>query len=274
MKVLTIQKREVNLEDYKKRSALDTDCPTIINEDVIVKDEQGNLILLYFHVPDDEIPNELVQALKRIKYDENIRTAGLKTRSAIFGYSPRIVLRKDYCSATMMARTNPKEHQIVCDFAEKMAEIYSKYLPEVFDYHSKLTLEKVSQDWRIGKSPFTSGIINKNNPLKYHFDTGNFNDVYSNMVVFKKDVAGGRLALPELGLTFELPNNSVFLFDGQKYLHGVTPIQYLTPEAYRYSIVYYSLKGMWHCQTIDEEIIRIRKLKFEREKKRLKNAGN
>src|SRR5690606_22011633 len=146
-----------NLADYKMRSALEGDYETLIRENTIVKDEDGNMILLYFQIPDHEIPANLVRSLQSIKYAENIRTGGLKTRSAIFGYSPRIALRKDYCSATALAKTQPKEHQIICNFAEKMSEIYQKYLPEVFTAHSGLTLDKVSREWRMGDTPFTSG---------------------------------------------------------------------------------------------------------------------
>jgi len=119
-----------------------------------------------------------------------------------------------------------------------------------------------------GESIFTSGIVNENNPLKYHFDTGNFKDVFSCMVVFKNGVENGFLSLPEYDVGFQLPNNSIFLFDGQGILHGVTPITRQTPESYRYSVVYYSLKRMWQCLEIDEELARIRKKKTSRERAR------
>ena len=56
------------------------------------------------------------------------------------------------------------------------------------------------------------------------------------------------------------------MFDGQGIMHGVTPITYESPLSYRYSIVYYSLKQMWKCLTIDEELVRIRNKKTQREK--------
>lgn len=59
------------------------------------------------------------------------------------------------------------------------------------------------------------------------------------------------------------------MFDGQGLLHGVTPIFKKTARAVRYSIVYYSMRQMWNCLPITDELIRIRKKKAERETKRL-----
>lgn len=138
-------------------------------------------------------------------------------------------------------------------------------------YYNDSMTEK---DYVIQDSAFTSGIINKNNPLKYHFDRGNFVDVWSNMLVFKHRIEGGFLSCPEFDIGFELKHNSLLMFDGQGILHGVTPIKRHGPESYRYSIVYYSMRQMWQCRPLGEEIDRIRKKKTERERKRLEREKN
>jgi len=124
-------------------------------------------------------------------------------------------------------------------------------------------------------TPFTSGIVNKNNPLKYHHDSGNFKNVLSNMIVLKRGVKGGRLSCPEYDIKFECDDNCVVIFDGAQILHGVTPI--IKPEGeetYRYSVVYYSLEQMWKCDSVNEEVKRIRKVKKEREFKRIQESGS
>lgn len=88
------------------------------------------------------------------------------------------------------------------------------------------------------------------------------------MIVFKDDVEGGYLSVPEYDIGFELKNNSILLFDGQSILHGVTPIYFKSQNGHRFSIVYYSLKQMWKCLEITEEIAWARKRKTEREKLR------
>lgn len=209
-------------------------------------------------------------ALDRIKYEENVRTAGLKTRSRIFGYNPRNTVRKDFCSTTSLAVEQPREHAIVCKYGVQIAGLYSEFTPETFAKHQEIIKAKVLDEWAIRETPFTSGIINKNNPLKYHFDSGNFKGVYSCMAVFKKHIRGGFLSMPEYGVGVSLPHNSVFMFDGQSVLHGVTPITKTSPDAVRYSIVYYSLQQIWNCLPLGEEIARIRNLKTQRERRRAK----
>ena len=138
----------------------------------------------------------------------------------------------------------------------------------MYDKHSKIVAEKVKPDWILGRSPFTSGVINKNNQLNYHFDSGNFKDVFSNMIAFRNKIEGGRLSIPEYDIGLEIDDSTVTLFDGQKILHGVTPIQYLSPESYRFTIVYYSLSQMWKCTTPKEELERIKRIKTERNQNR------
>ena len=156
------------------------------------------------------------------------------------------------------------------NFAKQIQKYYKDYFQETYKQHKEKVKEKVKDQWVIKDTVFTSGIVNKNNQLKYHFDSGNFKNVYSNMLVFKSDVMGGHLVIPEIDISLEVADNSVTIFDGQDLLHGVSPIDYNNSKAYRYSIVYYSLERMWQCLTIEEEVDRIREKKMIREENRLK----
>lgn len=266
MQQLEATRKELNLKDYKMRSATEQDYSTLITQSSQIY-ENGKIMIAYIEL--DTPYQEVTEALQRINYEESYRTDGLPTRSRIFGFSPRNVLRKDFCSATSLAKEAPQDHQIICDYAEQVCDRYYEMLnPELYVQHRGTTETNVVDDYRIKRSAFTSGIINKNNPLKYHFDTGNVKDVWSCMLVLRGKTLGGYLAVPEYDVAFELKNNSLLLFDGQGLLHGVTPIKKQAADAYRYSIVYYTLRQMWNCQPLDEEIIRIRKLKTQREIKR------
>lgn len=221
--------------------------------------------------------SDIVEALKSIKYHEGRRTTGLKSRSRVFGYSPRVTVRQDYCHLTSLAHESPKEHDVICDYARQVVALYAGESPEVYEKHEEAANERVDGEWKIPGTPFTSGIINKNNKLKYHFDSGNFKDVNSCMLAFKHNVRGGYLALPEYDLGLEIANNSVTIFDGQSILHGVTPFYELAPDAYRYTVVYYSLDQMWKCLPLGEEVARIQNIKSARERarargERLENA--
>lgn len=235
----------------------------------LVDAETGEIKVVYDMLDTDT--TELVNVLKSLRYTKGKRARGLVSQSRIFGYRPRNELRQDFCSSTSLSSEEPRKHDVVASLALKLEEYYKKYDPEGYAKHLNITEAQVKKSWRIGgNSLFTSGIINKNNPLKYHHDTGNFNDVYSMMIVFKGGVEGGYLALPEYDVKFQLPNNAIFMFDGQGLLHGVTPIKYTSPIGYRFSVVYYTLKRMWQCLEIGDEIQRIREKKTIRERTRMK----
>ena len=269
MKRMQVTRANLDVNDYKLRTALESDySPENLIRESCILEYQGRPIVIYKKLDEENFDcYAIVEALKRIKYHTSERTGGLKTTSRIFGFSPRNTIRKDYCSTTSLIEDFPKENALICNYGAKVSRLYQETAPEIFEEHKKLA-DKVLKDWMIEDSPFTSGIINKNNPLKYHFDSGNFNNVYSCMLGFKNNTAGGYLALPEYDCALEIANNSVLIFDGQQILHGVTPIKMLADDSYRYTIVYYSLKRMWQCLPLSDEIIRIRNKKTEREFKR------
>lgn len=261
MRKIDVKKNpKIDYKDFVKRTALESDFTTLIKEPCAIF-EDGKLKVIY--------TTELVEALKKIKYEQNERNSGLKTTSRIFGYMPRRPLRGDFCHIASLSEQDPKSYRTIIDYAKKVAGLYSREDPGMYKIHSEMTTEKVKSEYQIPGTPFTSGIINKNNPLKYHFDTGNFREVYSCMLAFKHNVGGGYLALPEYGLGLEIASNSVLIFDGQKILHGVTPIRSFSENSYRYTIVFYSLQQMWKCLPLNEEVARIRNVKMERERKRL-----
>lgn len=269
MRELLLTRKDIDATKYVMRSALETDYGQLITDDVIAIDADTKEII-FIHAKLDFDPSNIMWALDNIRYDVNQRSRGLKTTSRIFGYSPRITYRKDFCSSTSMAIEHPKQHVAVCQYGQQIAGLYNKFTPKAYKEHLALTKAKVLDEWAIKDTPFTSGIINKNNPLKYHFDSGNFKGVYSCMVVFKKDVRGGYLSMPEYDVGVSLPHNSVFMFEGQSVLHGVTPISKISDDAMRYSIVYYSLRQIWNCLPLTEEVARIRNIKTQRERNRVK----
>lgn len=265
MKTIKVVKKKLNPKAFVRRSATTDDYAELLTEPCIVRDENDKIIVVYGVIKSDL--ERLRYAVRHIKMSKNRRTKGLRTQSKIFGYMPREKIRKDWCSSVLLARDQPSEHAIVCNFAKTLGEYYKQYAPEIYSKHLEI-VDKVLPEWKIEGSPFTSGIINKNNPLKYHFDKGNFANVYSNMICFRKDVTGGHLAIPEYDIGLDISDKSVVFFDGQKIMHGVTPIHYNTTEAYRFTLVYYSLKRMWQCLPIGDEIDRIRKVKSDLESKR------
>lgn len=265
MRVINTQKKEIDLKEYVKRSAQESDYVELITEDALIQID-GKPAILYKKLDWDFEP--LRRCLMGVRYDNTTRSSGLKTTSRVFGHQPRIPMRRDFCTKTSLATDNPEKNQMVCDYGERIVPIYHEAFPEVFEKHDKWVDEKILEEWKIKETPFTSGIINKNNPLKYHFDAGNIKEVCSCMLALKKSSGGGYLSFPELGVALEIADRTLSVFDGQSLLHGVTPIRKLADNAHRFTVVYYTLHQMWKCEPLTQEIARIRQVKSEREKRR------
>src|SRR3990167_5076395 len=187
MTELLLSKKPIDYKEFVKHSATNQDYDQLLEGDIIGIDaETKQVIFVQKQLDFDD--RDIMWALEHIRYEENTRTGGLRTNSRIFGYSPRNVVRKDFCSTTSLAIDAPKEHAIVCKYGVQISQLYSKFTPEVYEKHKEIVTAKVLDEWAIKDTPFTSGIINKNNPLKYHFDSGNFKNVYSCMAVFKRDI--------------------------------------------------------------------------------------
>jgi len=271
LKTIYVDPLEINLKDYVKRPAIDNDFTHLIKEDsTLIDSKTRGIIAVYLTLPKEEVA-QMREVVRRVEnFLRNRRTGGLTTNSKIFGYMPREQIRKDYCSSSALAREQPKHHAIIANFGANLARYYKQYAPEKFEFHDNLAKTKILSDWVIKGSPFTSGIINKNTQLNYHFDSGNFKDVYSNQLSFKDHCKGGYLCMPKYDLALEVEDGTLCFFDGQKILHGVTPFEIVRQGGFRLTLVYYTLKQMWICEDVTKEIDRIRKRKSEREMNRLR----
>lgn len=211
--------------------------------------------------------NEFFKLCASLDYYEADRSAGMVTRSRTFGYNPRHAVRRNYCNASSLNHAYPEAWQWLKRAAELIASRYREALPQAFAEH-EAAVEKVLPQWRVGKTPFTSGIINQSATLPYHRDSGNFDDKWSCMLVAKQFSVGGEVIFPEFGVSMEVKTGGLYMFDGQKWLHGVAPIRKTRMDGARYSCVFYSLSRMWQCGTGEQELARIRRVKTEKERKR------
>jgi hypothetical protein len=273
MRRIVRQSRPIDPADYRKRSAREDDVSEIVTESFTLHHPDGTLQVAYFasdawDAEQDAQLDAIFEALLRIRYEKGTRAEGLVNTSRVFGWKPRLEFRQDFCSATSLAYEQPGEHAIVTGGARLVGDKYREFNPYLYEKHATLTEAGVLPDYQMEDEVFTSGIINENNPLKYHFDRGNFQGVWSGMLAFRRDTEAGYLALPAYDMAVGIGHKSLFLFDGQGILHGVTPIRMLTPEAKRYSVVYYSLQRMWECEEIGAEVQRSRRVRTAREVQR------
>jgi len=266
MESLYVRRRSIDTKKYAKREARENDAQILINRPTRIYD--GSRLVAVFEKPftSPDIPQKILNSLKSISYATNTRTGGLSTNSRIFGYAPRNARRrKNFCGPARLNEDNPKFYKtVIHTLANYSAQFYGLYFPQEYLKHRQMS-QKVQRRYRIGGGIFTSGIINHNNILKYHHDNGNFKNVLSAMWVFRDgELTGGHQGWQEDKVKFKFFNGSLIFFDGQKIIHGVTPMD---GKGNRFSIVFYSLAAMWHCRTLDEELENARRTELRHAKR-------
>ena len=241
--------------------------PDITTAGIYVDEETNEPFLVYMPMPEDMVP-ELRQAVRSVKYSSSGVTRqqlGIENHSRTFGMAPRKPFQtREACRPTSLSYEQPNEHDVLVRTADRLSQIMRQIAPDVYEKDVQETAE-VDKEWRISEdSLWTSGVINKTSTLPYHYDGNNFN-MWSAMPVVRRGIRGGALSMPEYGITVECRDGWVLFFPGYRYLHGVTPIVHTAKDAYRYSVVYYCLRGMKDCFTYAVEQAEARKKRTARE---------
>src|SRR5258706_2236995 len=144
--VLHLTRRPVDFAAYKLRGALETDVSTLIKQSTIVYDDEQQMVTIVYLVLHDDC-KAIVRALRNIEITGSDRTNGMRSNSVIFGYSPRIALRHDYCTTTALARKQAREHAVVASYARRVARYYEQYNPDLYARHQQMVAQ-VLPDWQ------------------------------------------------------------------------------------------------------------------------------
>jgi hypothetical protein len=227
--------------------------------------ETGEPFLAYYPL-DPALAAPVRAAVQRVEWTSTRRVStGERNLSRTFGMAPRKpMIKRESCRPTWMAIHQPAEHDALVRLAGQLQGQLTAFAPEAFARDAE-TMAAVDGDWRLAEgSLWTSGIVNKASALPYHRDRSNF-ATWSAMPVFRRSMSGGHLHLPEYDLTVECRDGWVVYFPGFEHLHGVTPMKQTAPDGYRYSVVYYALKGMKDCWTYAMEMGAARRMRTERE---------
>jgi hypothetical protein len=236
--------------------------PTLTRASWVFDLESGEPVLGYW--PLGPVA-DLRAAVRDVEIRETYRAAsGRRNASRVFGWSPRRpVQRREACNSTSFAKEQPRQQATLDAWAVKLLGQLRELDPSIAD-HDEATMREVLPEWRMAGTTWTSGVVNQNSQLPYHRDGFNF-PTWSAMPVLRRGVAGGHLHLPEYDLTVPCRDGWGVFFCGQQLVHGVTPMRRTAPDGYRYSVVYYALRGMKDCATYAEETAHARRRRTERE---------
>lgn len=268
-------KKSSSDKDFLKKTPSTSDFTQLVDYFCNAYDDSNNLVFCYHQIPDLRLASKLNNACEKTPFAKSTRTDGLKSESNIFGYRPRNPVRMNHniCAATSMSRDYPSIHSALVDGAIAFGLWLDEINPSVCQQQKDYLTENILPEYRIADC-FTSGIVNRNNPLQYHKDQGNVPDSWSVMSVFKHQVEGGYLILPCYQIAIELKHNSIIAFSGESVVHGVSPIKMLSKTSRRYSIVWYTQEMLKNCLPCKEEIARARRIRDEYETKRRTKENN
>lgn len=242
-----------NIEVLKKEKPCSEHIELMIDNEACVY-VGGTLVAIYKKVEFSTI--ELLKICHHLKFESSLRTNGMQTTTLNINSIPRNARRDNMCRRARLSNTHPEKHEVFIQYANKIARSYRKYFSKSYAGQVKENVigeKRIDRNYLIKGTPFTGGVANKDCAMNYHFDTANTKDGISCMLIMKESAVGGELILPELDLGFSCQDDYMLLFDGQKYLHGVTNI-IKASGGYRYTVVYYNNKGMHLCLPPDEEL--------------------
>ena len=268
--------KKYNLTKYTDSNSLLKTTPKKEHYDKVIKEDtafylDGLCIGIYINV-DKNVLSYVREAVKGTKYVETYRANTLPTKSSVFGALPRVAMRNDFCRFSNKTSEEKQNTNKLFTFQETLCNIYKKYLPELYEYDLEKARGKINDDYRLIDTPYTTANINVNHAIKYHKDSGNIKNSFSNVLILKENCTGGELVLPEYRVALEQADGALCIFSGQKEIHGVMPIKPYKEDFYRASIVYYTLAQLEHCYPYKEEVTRLNTKKRERAVKRSNNV--
>lgn len=231
----------------------------IIDEDVTVYVD-GIPSLIYKILPESELSG-IRHICESASMQKSARVNGVPTKSCVFGAMPASPSRSTCFCRYSRATHEQKEYlSAIRRYAEFVDDIYRASFPERYNRDMTWVSDKVHSDWRWLPGPYQTLNINTNFAIPYHRDSGNVPGSLSNVLILSKRIRGGQLVCPELGITLSQRDRAWVLFNGEGLLHGVRPVIFDGPNAYRSSIVLYTLKGMGACRSRSDELIKTREL--------------
>lgn len=236
----------------------------------VVRAPDGQPLLAYLRVwePGDPQLEALRRLLLAVQIKPSTRPNGMVVRSVLFGRRGRSMPRRDWCTQAVLDRDHPAVLRRLHDLGTELERRYAELAPATYDHHVAQA-SRVLPEWRLPEMAcFTGGVINRDNAIAYHHDSGNFKATFSAMPVIRQDMDGGELVVPELGCYLPTADGTVTYFDGQSLLHGVTPLRKRKRTAHRFSVVFYSEVKLWQCLPPAAEVERIQQRRTERELRR------
>jgi hypothetical protein len=260
--------RRVPVTVTKRDPAPCPDPGAVVHDDVLLIDPgQRKIVGLHMHLPTGAAPWQwLRDRLETVDWRDTSlsarggsRLSGIKAPSKTFGYLPPQPLRNRFtCQAADLERADPELSARLADLGDMAWDETCRAMPGPSAVHHAAVQRTIEPLWRINAGAWTSGIINRNNPLPYHRDSGNLDGCVSAMVCLRRGAHGGHLHIAPYDTWLAIGDRTLTVFDGAHLMHGVSPFA-LDRHGRRFTIVFYVRRGLAiGAPTIGDELARAR----------------
>lgn len=244
----------------RKVSYKDYDYNKLITDDALIELE-GNMPMYYGEL--DNIPENLRYSLSQLKYSKSKRANGVESNSVVlFGSKPANPRKENFCHQAPLMYNSGEHYPTIIQTAQAMDKAFKKAMPSYYKLaQGLLALDKperrIYPRFIIPNTIYTTGIINLNNELVYHYDKANMNGFLSVLLTLRSGMGGGYLVFPEYRMAVECKDGYILIFNGHKLLHGVSQLitNKMAMNSYRYSIVCYTWEKMTKCYETQEEAL-------------------
>ena len=239
----------------------------IQNEDVDVYTEDGEILLMFRKnvLPKSHIDAAYENMIEFAKKKTTTRgiAAGMNGKpkmtgmndpimSNIMGYFDTVSVRQKYilnqakmkipkCRETSFTGKFPEKWKNVVPLIKDIDAQYKKLLPE--EHHKQLR-ETNKTKYKIPGTAFTTITTNLNLQTAVHKDKGDYREGFGNLVVLEKGkYNGGYTGFPQYGVAVDVRSGDFLAMDVHQF-HGNEPIEPVTEDAERLSIVSYMREGI------------------------------
>ena len=239
----------------------------IKDEDVDVYTEDGEILLMFRknvlpHSHIDAAYENMIEFARKKTTTRGI-AAGMNGKpkltgmndpimSNIMGYFDTVSVRQKYilnqahmkipkCRETSFTGKFPAKWKNVVPLIKDIDTQYKTLLPEE---HRKQLRETNKTKYKIPGTAFTTITTNLNLQTAVHTDKGDFKEGFGNLVVLEKGkYNGGYTGFPQYGVAVDVRSGDFLAMDVHQ-LHGNEPIEPVTEDAERLSVVSYMREGI------------------------------
>jgi hypothetical protein len=175
-------------------------------------------------------------------------------QSGIIGFfdrNPRI----PFCRQTAFNIQHGDKYEAALPFIQQISEQFRLLMPERWAAQ-KSEVEKVSPDFIIPGTVFSTITVNKNWQTAVHQDAGDLRAGFGVMTALRAGKFDGCfLCFPQYRVAVDMQSTDVLLADVHQW-HGNTPIRGISPRYERVSCVFYVREKMKKCGSAAEELNR------------------